>query len=271
MVPRDGLLPDREFDVLSIVHVETEWGLVMPVEPLLAAAKERGAVTIIDAAVSIPIDPLNYDHCDAIVFGSHKCLGGPPGLGVLAVREAILERLAVGAPNWTFEAYGRDALHKHRYLRGDVASPNLPPPLVTFPSQVIDSLGAAVAERLDLGIGSDHHHAAAARLRSGLQEAGLQVARGGRLSAAVVRAEVPPAIGADRLRAALFDAGFFVIGGIGSSGAGAVRIGTMSMPQIATANIDRLIEAVAKVVADIGTTDSFVSQDRAPKRRGNAE
>jgi cysteine desulfurase/selenocysteine lyase len=70
--------------ILSVVHVSNSLGTINPVKALIKISKEKGAITIIDAAQSVPhmkVDVKNID-CDFLVFSGHKILG-PLGIGVL--------------------------------------------------------------------------------------------------------------------------------------------------------------------------------------------
>jgi cysteine desulfurase/selenocysteine lyase len=67
------------------------------VRRLIAAAKARGIVTLIDGAQAVPHFGVDVQAlgCDFYAFSGHK-LFGPTGIGVLYGREALLERM----PPW---------------------------------------------------------------------------------------------------------------------------------------------------------------------------
>ena len=80
--------------ILSVVHVSNSLGTINPVKALIKISKEKGAITIIDAAQSVPhmkVDVKNID-CDFLVFSGHKILG-PLGIGVLYGKKHLLEKL----------------------------------------------------------------------------------------------------------------------------------------------------------------------------------
>jgi cysteine desulfurase/selenocysteine lyase len=83
--------------ILAIAHVSNALGTVLPVQQLVAAAKARGIVTLIDGAQAVPHLPVDVQalDCDFYAFSAHK-LFGPTGIGVLYGREALLERM----PPW---------------------------------------------------------------------------------------------------------------------------------------------------------------------------
>lgn len=80
--------------VLSVVHVSNVLGTINPVREMVAKAKNRGVITVLDGAQAVPhlkVDVKALD-CDFYMFSSHK-LFGPTGIGVLYGREAILGEL----------------------------------------------------------------------------------------------------------------------------------------------------------------------------------
>jgi cysteine desulfurase/selenocysteine lyase len=83
--------------VFACAHVSNALGTVLPVQALVAAAKSRGIVTLIDGAQAVPHMPVNVQalDCDFYAFSGHK-LFGPTGIGILYGRESVLERM----PPW---------------------------------------------------------------------------------------------------------------------------------------------------------------------------
>lgn len=80
--------------VMSLVHVSNVLGTINPVREMVAAARAKGAVTVLDGAQAVPhlkVDVQALD-CDFYTFSSHK-LFGPTGIGVLYGREAVLDEL----------------------------------------------------------------------------------------------------------------------------------------------------------------------------------
>jgi len=69
-------------DVVAMVHAETSTGVLNPIQPLAAIAREHGALTIVDAVTSFGGHPLDAGGwgLDAVYSCTQKCLGGPSGL-----------------------------------------------------------------------------------------------------------------------------------------------------------------------------------------------
>ncbi|MFE8070838.1 cysteine desulfurase [Marinobacteraceae bacterium S3BR75-40.1] len=80
--------------VFAVGHVSNVLGTVNPVQQLVAEAKAKGAVTLVDGAQAVPHGAVDVQAigCDFYAFSSHK-LYGPTGIGVLYGREAVLAKL----------------------------------------------------------------------------------------------------------------------------------------------------------------------------------
>lgn len=80
--------------IFSIAQVSNALGTINDIAPLLAQAKARGIVTIVDGAQAIahlPVDVQALD-CDFYVFSGHK-IYGPTGIGILYGRHEWLEKM----------------------------------------------------------------------------------------------------------------------------------------------------------------------------------
>lgn len=80
--------------VVSVTHASNALGTVNPVKEIAALARAVGALTIVDAAQSVPHMPVDVRDlgCDFLAFSAHKALG-PTGVGVLWGRRALLETM----------------------------------------------------------------------------------------------------------------------------------------------------------------------------------
>ena len=69
-------------------------GTVNPVEEMSRAARERGILTIIDAAQGAPHLPIDVQQldCDVLVASGHKMLG-PTGIGFVYAKRRLLEQM----------------------------------------------------------------------------------------------------------------------------------------------------------------------------------
>ena len=83
----------KKTKVVAFTHVSNVLGTINPAKEIIAAAKESGAVTVLDAAQSVPNLPVDVKKlgCDFLAFSAHKMLG-PTGIGVLYGRKEALEQ-----------------------------------------------------------------------------------------------------------------------------------------------------------------------------------
>ena len=81
--------------LVFLVHSETSTGVVADVQALGAAAKEAGALVVVDAVSSLGAVPLEMDDwgLDVVVSGSQKALMAPPGLATAAVSGAAWKQV----------------------------------------------------------------------------------------------------------------------------------------------------------------------------------
>jgi pyridoxamine--pyruvate transaminase len=74
-------------EMVSVVHSETPSGTLNPVHEIGPLCRARGVVTIVDVVSSfggIALEPEAWQ-LDLLVAGPQKCLGGPPGMSLVAV------------------------------------------------------------------------------------------------------------------------------------------------------------------------------------------
>src|SRR5215213_2359381 len=92
----DQLLTDRT-RLLAVVHLSNALGTINPVRWMIARARERGIVTLVDGAQSAPHLPIDVQalDCDFFAFSGHKVFG-PTGVGVLYGRSSLLTAM----PPW---------------------------------------------------------------------------------------------------------------------------------------------------------------------------
>ncbi len=89
-------------DVAVVTHVHSNTGVCVPVEDIAAAARDAGALTVVDVAQStgiIPID-LGTSNVDAVVGSCVKWLSGGPGAGWLWVSDVLIDRCRPTDVGW---------------------------------------------------------------------------------------------------------------------------------------------------------------------------
>lgn len=88
---------DERTRLLAVTHVSNVLGTENPIAALTALAHQHGAKVLVDGAQAVmhhPVDVQALD-CDFYAFSGHK-LYGPTGIGVLYVKEHILQAM----PPW---------------------------------------------------------------------------------------------------------------------------------------------------------------------------
>jgi cysteine desulfurase / selenocysteine lyase len=86
----DRLLTERT-KIVAFVHQSNILGTINPVAPIVARAREVGALTLLDASQSVPHMPVDVAALgvDFVAFTGHKMIG-PTGIGVLWGRHELL-------------------------------------------------------------------------------------------------------------------------------------------------------------------------------------
>jgi pyridoxamine---pyruvate transaminase len=78
-----------QIELLTVVHSETPSGTLHDCRAIGQIARSRGVLTLVDCVSSV--GGMRYDpddwQLDVSVAGPQKCLGGPPGLSLIAVSE----------------------------------------------------------------------------------------------------------------------------------------------------------------------------------------
>jgi serine---pyruvate transaminase len=186
-------LREREGAAVFFTHSETSTGVVIDPQPFAAAAREAGALSVIDAVSSLGAVPLETDAwgLDIVVSGAQKALMTPPGLAMLTASKAAWERSAsAGSPRyyWDWE----------RTRKGQ-ATLDAP---VTPPVSLVAGLNVALGMLLDEGLEAafERHRRLGRACREGLKAMGLELSSPDDDSSAVVTAaRAPEGIDSDEL------------------------------------------------------------------------
>jgi cysteine desulfurase/selenocysteine lyase len=101
-VNHQGLLDQEEYQrllglgpkLVAFTHMSNVLGTINPAEEMIRLAHQSGAVTLVDAAQSVPHFPVDVQALDVdfIAFSSHK-MCGPTGIGALYGRKSLLEAM----------------------------------------------------------------------------------------------------------------------------------------------------------------------------------
>jgi len=232
-------------EVVFLVHSETSTGVVADVQALAQAAREAGALTVVDAVSSLGAVPLETDAwaLDVVVAGSQKALMTPPGLSLVAVSPAAWERCArTTTPRFYFD-WAR--------LRASLETGTTP---FTPAVSLVVALDVALGMLLDEGLEAAFvRHAALGRAcREGAKAMGLELFSPDEERSAVVTAILTPeGVDARELVLALRERfGITVAGGHGDLAARMFRIGHIGYYDVF--DITTALAAIEVLVAESG-------------------
>ena len=231
--------------VMFVVHSETSTGVVSDVQALSQAAREAGAVVVVDAVSSLGAVPLETDAwgLDVVVAGSQKALMTPPGLSFVTVSDAAWERSRSAAmPRFYFD---------WERMRASLESGSTPfTPAVTLVASLDVALGLLLEEGLDAAFA---RHAALGRAcREGAKAMGLALFSPDDERSAIVTAILTPdGVDARELVLALRERfGITVAGGHGELGAKLFRIGHIGYYDVL--DITTVLAAVEALLVESG-------------------
>ncbi|MDR2357465.1 MAG: SufS family cysteine desulfurase [Oscillospiraceae bacterium] len=157
---------DKTTKIVAFAHVSNVLGSRFPVEKLVARARRVGAVTVLDAAQSVPHFHVDFHALgvDFAAFSAHK-MYGPMGVGVLYGRRELLEKM----PPFLF---GGDMIEYVREQDADFAAP--PHKFEAGTQNAGGAVGLAAAVKYIESLGWDNiesrETALMRRLMSGLAE-----------------------------------------------------------------------------------------------------
>ena len=177
----------KQTKVISVSHVITSTGLRMPVREIIALAKDRNILTIVDGAQAvgnIEVD-VKAIGCDAYAAPGHKWLMAPKGTGFLYINKGTASRIQ--PIEWE---------DGHKYVVGSAGIGALP---------LIVGLGAAIDAAQKRGIGTSEARNLLLRNRAyqGLKKIGkvkVVSAPPGPLATALVAFHLPQSVESQAFR-----------------------------------------------------------------------
>lgn len=236
-------LRERQSKAVWVVQSETSTGVVADVQALAAAAKESGALVVVDAVSSLGAVPCETDAwgLDAVVSGSQKALMTPPGLGLCAVSEA-----AYGATGTSPRFYFDWERTRKAQAKLDAAFT----PSVSLVAALDVALGLLLEEGLDAAF--ERHIRLGRAARAGAKAMGLELFSPDEDRSAVVTAvRSPEGIDAGDIVKALRDRfGMTIAGGQGELQGKIFRLGHIGWFDVF--DIATMLGAVELVLSELG-------------------
>ncbi len=226
--------------LVALVHAETSTGVAQPIAEAAQAAREHGALVVLDCVTSLSGMDVRVDDwaIDAAYSGTQKCLSCPPGLSPVTFGPRALERVSRRrnpVQSWYLDLtligryFDRDRVYHH-----------------TAPISMILGLHAALRRVLEEGLGARfaRHRAAHEALVSGLAGLGFEMLVAPEHRLPMLNAVRPPVDDEAALRARLLAAhGIEVGGGLGKLAGQIWRIGLMG-ENACDAVVERLLGAL---------------------------
>ncbi|MGE5586767.1 MAG: pyridoxal-phosphate-dependent aminotransferase family protein [Clostridia bacterium] len=203
-------LKTRRADIVAIVHAETSTGVLQPLEPIAEAARECGALLIVDAVTSLGGVPVRVDATgiDVCYSGTQKCLSCPPGLAPITVGSRA--RAKLDARKTKVQSWYLDLTMLHSYWGKERFYHHTAP--VNMIYALYESLRMVHEEGLEARFARHRLHSDA--LKAGLAAMGLRLfAQEGYRAPMLTSVEVPNGVDDARVRQHLLTRYRLEIGG----------------------------------------------------------
>ena len=242
---------ETPYDAVVWVHHETSSGVVNPVEPVAAAAREHGALSIVDAVsslggIDLPVDAWGVDLCVSV---ANKCLGGPPGIAAISVSPRAWEAIDANPDtrSWYLD------LRTWRQYREDW--PAWHPYPTTVPSNLIDAYTTSLEQILEDGLDARIRRTAEAAemTRSGLRAMGFEMFVDDDLASPVTTSvkahpELPPG---DLIPYLVEHHSIYISGGLADLAGKIFRVGHMGTA-IERSEVELLLGAIEGALREAG-------------------
>lgn len=238
---RDALARDRAVDAVAVVHHETTTGLLNPIGGIAAAAREAGALTMVDAISSFGGEELDARALDAICGSTNKCLHGAPG-GAFALLSPAARRRARDVPPTSI--YFDLPAYLDAQARGTVPYTPAVPIWLAFEAALDEVLEEGIERR------AERYRERVARLDAMLGELGLeQLVAPEHRSHSIRSVHLPAGVAFADLHAAMRPRGYVVYAGQGALAAKIFRLSTMGAIELPA--LDGLAHDLAEVLAEV--------------------
>lgn len=247
---RRALRQHRGIKALSVIHCETPSGTINPVAEICQIAAEFGVITVVDASLSLAGEALLPDTwgIDVAVAGPHKCLGGVPGLALLAVSPRAWEALERRTPPLR-ESY----LSLLDWRESWIAHRRFP---YTPSVSLVYALESVLTQALEIGLDRciGRHAIIGRACRAGIQALGLKLwpAREAIATNAVTAIQIPEGVPGSTVVAHMRERyGVKIAGGYREMADRVIHLGHMG-PSAHPARLAALLALLERTLADLG-------------------
>jgi len=232
---------EKDVEVVTLVHCDTPSAVYNPLREIAKVVSSRGALLIVDAVSSIGADEVLFDQwrVGVLIGGSQKAFNAPPGLTILAVSKAALDRA---------REVGRETFYMNYFVWEEWLRRGGFP--YTMPDVLLYALKESLSKILEEGLSSvfQRHKAARLAARRAVEALGLepypQCLECNCPTATAFKTPVPPA----QLRRHIWEKyGVLLAGSWGPLEGEVMRIGHMGVQ----ASPDHLVTAVTALAAGL--------------------
>jgi len=239
------LFESPDVEAVSITHNETSVGLINPLEKLAEVVKNHDKLLLVDAVSSmggteIKVDKWGLDVCFS---SSQKCFGVPPGLGLGSVSEEALKKSeTVKNKGWYFDF---KLWEKYQKRKGTPMTSVIPQ--MAGLNRILKMIEMKGGKEWFFDLYAERNR----RIREGVQKLGLTMfPKSGYESPTVNCVNAPVNVDGVAVYERMREEGFELAEGYGSIKNVTFRIGNMGY--IESEDIDSMLEALGKVLVDLG-------------------
>ena len=242
----DARLTKKVYDIIVSTHVDTATGACAPIEEYARAVKKSGALFIVDGVCATGGIPEKMDDwgIDVVLTAAQKCFGVPPGLAICVFSErAMAKRRGLAS----IPAYYSDIL---RWL------PIMKDPVKYFSTPCVNEIRSFFeATRIVLEEGLEprfrRHDLFARSIRAGLGALGFGFFTDPVFNASTLSVPTYPSGVEDKsFRAALYENGVVVAGGLAQTAGKVFRMGHMG--NLTREDVLFALESVEKTLKSLG-------------------
>jgi alanine-glyoxylate transaminase/serine-glyoxylate transaminase/serine-pyruvate transaminase len=250
----EALSADPQIKVLAFVHAETSTGVRSDAARLCELARNAGALSVVDTVTGLGGIPVTVDdwQADVVYSGTQKCLSVPPGLAPITFSDRAVDVIRSRASK--VQSWFCDLNLVLGYWSGEGGRSYHH----TAPVNAIYGLAKGLEDLKTEGLEASwrRHRQAHERLAAGLEGLGLEFLveeayRLPQLNTVLVPGDVDEAFVRAKL---LQDHSIEVGAGLGTLAGKVWRIGLMGHTA-RSENVDRLLEALGKVLAEARRRD----------------
>jgi 2-aminoethylphosphonate-pyruvate transaminase len=215
-------LAAHKIDVVAMVHHETCSGMLNPLAPIGALAKDNGTLFVVDGVSSVGAEVIDMEACNIafVSSSSSKAIGSYPGLSFIVGRKKHFKRLKKHAAKTTY----LNLATFYAFLKNHSQTPNTPavPLFFALEQALTDILREGVIKRYA------RIKARADLLREGMRRLNLDfLIEDADMCSILTTVRVPPAISVRDLRERLREKSIIIYEGKGCFAGNVFQVGNI--------------------------------------------